>query len=144
MAVYLDTSLLVSLFFRETASVAAYLRVRDERELWVSRWAVAEFSSAAAFKVRTGQADEGTANAALGRLRAALAAGHFLCANVEDGDIDRAGQLCEAPASGLRTSDALHAAIATRLHAVLLTRDKGQAEGCRFHGLRHEYVEVQA
>lgn len=140
MAVYLDTSLLVPLFFHETASAMVRLRMREERELWVSRWAVAEFSSAAAFKVRTGQSDEGTASAALDRLRAALSAGHFLCANVEDGDVDRAGQLCEAHASGLRTPDALHAAIATRLRTALLTRDKGQAEGCRFHGVRHEYI----
>ena len=55
MAAYLDTSFLVPLFFHETASAAVLVRARSESELWISHWTLAEFSSAVAFKLRTGQ-----------------------------------------------------------------------------------------
>jgi len=140
MAVYLDTSATVPLFFHETASVQALERIESEREIWVSRWTIAEFSSATAFKVRSRQTDEGAARAALARFREIVSAGGFLVVEVERGDFDEAARLCDAHASGLRTPDALHAAIASRLRHSLLTGDKGQRDGCAYHAIRHEYI----
>jgi len=62
MAVYLDTSVLVPMFFREVGSVAMLERVSQESELWVSRWTTAKFCSAAAFKIRRGDCDLAAAN----------------------------------------------------------------------------------
>jgi predicted nucleic acid-binding protein len=58
----------------------------------------------------------------------------------ERADVQRAADLCEAHASGLRTPDALHAAVAMRLRLPLITADKGQASGCTFHAIDCELV----
>ncbi len=142
MAVYLDTSFLVPLFFRETASAAVLARARGESELWISHWTLAEFSAATAFKLRSGQTDETTARQATAKLQAILTGHGLIVAELRAADFERAAQLCAAHASGLRTPDALHAAIAARLKLPLLTCDKGLAQGCQYHGIGHEYVGV--
>ena len=60
--------------------------------------------------------------------------------DLERTDIEQSAVLCGAHASGLRTPDALHGAVAQRLRLVLITADKGQAAGCRFHGIDCELV----
>ena len=54
--IYIDTSALVPAFIREPKSeaVLAWIETSGER-LVVSEWAITEFSSAAAIKVRTGE-----------------------------------------------------------------------------------------
>jgi predicted nucleic acid-binding protein len=73
MAAYLDTSVLVALFFLEDASAAARARASRENQLWVSRWTLAEFASAVAYKRRSARTDEDTAAQASARLLAAVA-----------------------------------------------------------------------
>jgi len=140
MAVYLDTSILVPLFFREPASERALDRIAVERELWLSRWALTEFSSAMSFKIRFGQCSEAIAADAIRLLEEKLSQGYFCLAELERDDFATAGRLCRAPQSGLRTADALHAAIALRLALPLLTGDKRQADGCRYHAIACEYL----
>ncbi|MDP1612676.1 MAG: type II toxin-antitoxin system VapC family toxin [Sulfuritalea sp.] len=140
MAVYLDTSTLVPLFFNEPASVPALARIAGERDIWLSRWTLAEFSSATAFKIRSRQTSEATAETALALLRTKLSRGDFCLTELERADLDEASRLCQAHRCGLRTPDALHAAIALRLRLPLLTCDKGQADGCGYHAIRHEYI----
>ena len=140
MTVYLDTSILIPLFFREPATLAARERLRGETGTAISRWTLAEFASAAAFKIRNGQTDETTAQQALGKLRTIVANGGLSVADVIAVDFDRAAQLCTAHASGLRTPDALHAAIAARLKQTVLTCDLGLARGCQYHGIGHEII----
>ena len=65
MAAYLDTSVLVALFFHEDASAAARARAGRESQLWASRWTLAEFASAITYKRRSAQTDEATALAAV-------------------------------------------------------------------------------
>lgn len=142
MAIYLDTSALIPLFFAEPASLAARERLRNETGIAVSRWTLAEFASAAAFKICTGQTDEAIAQQALGKLHALVAGGDLAVADVVAADFERAAQLCTAHASGLRTPDALHAAIAARLKQALLTCDRGLAQGCRYHGIGFELIDV--
>ena len=142
MAVYLDTSILIPLFFREPASIAARERLRKETGTAISRWTLAEFASAAAFKIRNGQTDEATAQQALGKLRTIVANSGLSVADVIAADFERAEQLCTAHASGLRTPDALHAAIAARLKQTVLTCDLGLAKGCQYHGIGHEFLAV--
>jgi uncharacterized protein len=142
MAAYLDTSILIPLFFAEPASRAARERLRKEPGITLSRWTLAEFASAAAFKIRTGQTDEVTAQQALGKLHALVAGGELPVAEVVAADFDRAAQLCTAHASALRTPDALHAAIAARLKQPILTCDCGLAQGCHYHGIAHELIDA--
>ena len=140
MAVYLDTSVLVALFFHEDASAAARARAGRESRLWASRWTLAEFASAVAYKRRSAQTDEATALEARSRLQAVLDDGGLQVVDIERGDFERAAALCEAHASGLRTPDALHAAVAQRLRMMLLTADRAQAAGCAFHAIDFDLV----
>ncbi len=140
MAAYLDTSILVALFFHEAASAAARERAGRETQLWVSRWTLAEFASAVAYKRRNAQTDEATAVEAKKRLLAVLAEGGLQVVDIERSDLERTAVLCEAQASALRTPDALHAAVALRLRMLLITADRGQAAGCAFHAIDCELV----
>jgi len=140
MGIYLDTSALVPLFFNETASEQTLARVGEGDRAWLSRWTIAEFSSAVAFKLRSRQTQAPIAHAALMLLRSKLESGDFLVAEIERGDFDEAARLCEAPASQLRTPDALHAAVAKRLRMPLITCDRTQANGCVYHAISHEYI----
>jgi predicted nucleic acid-binding protein len=140
VAAYLDTSLLVALFFHEEASAAARKRAGRDDRLWVSRWTLAEFASAVAYKLRTAQTDETTALEAKRRLLEILAADGLQVVDIERADLERSAVLCEAHASGLRSPDALHAAVAMRLRMTLLTADRGQAAGCGFHSITCELV----
>jgi predicted nucleic acid-binding protein len=140
MAAYLDTSVLVALFFHEGASAAARERASRKSQLCVSRWTLAEFASAVAYKRRCAQTDEATALEAMARLRAVLADGGLQVADLERSDLERAARLCKAHASALRTADALHAAIAARLGLAVMTADKGQAAGCEFHAIACEFM----
>ena len=140
MAAYLDTSILVALFFHEAASAAARNRAGRETQLWVSRWTLAEFASAVAYKRRNAQTGEATAVEAKKRLLAVLAEDGLQVVDIERSDLERTVVLCEAHASALRTPDALHAAVALRLRMVLITADRGQAAGCAFHAIECELV----
>lgn len=140
MAAYLDTSVLVALFFRERASTLAHDRAAAEPALWISRWALAEFASAAAFKLRRRQTDEDVAREAARQLTRLVDDGRFLLVEIEREDFARCAQLCAAHASGLRTPDALHVAIAAKARATLWTFDASQARGCAHHGIDHELI----
>lgn len=140
MAVYIDTSLLVALFFHEAASAAASVRCEREPRLWVSSWTLAEFANAVAFKLRSAQTDAATAAEAHRRLRAVLDTGGLRVADVERADFEHAASLCAEPAGGLRTPDALHAAMAMRLGLPILTTDPVQAAGCARHAIAAELI----
>lgn len=131
--VYLDTSVLGALFFREPgAQQIAERLARVRRPLRVSAWTVTEMASLAAIKQRTGAIDDA------GR-RAALAAfGQFTrdslqFSEVEPADFAAAAALLEPVDLGLRAGDALHLAVARRVGADLATLDKRQAGAARHH-----------
>ena len=140
MAAYLDTSVLVATFFHERGSAVAHDRARDESQLALSRWTLAEFASAAAFKIRRGDTTEAVAREAARRLTKLVDDGALVLIELESSDFTRCAQLCAAHASGLRTPDALHAAIAARARLTLLTFDAAQAGGCAHHGIEHELI----
>src|SRR5206468_5633381 len=68
--IYVDTSALVPVFIREPKSeaVIAWLESSGER-LAISEWSLVEFASAAAIKVRTGEAAANLAKQATARVR---------------------------------------------------------------------------
>lgn len=134
MAAYFDTSVLIPLFFNEPGTQAARVEMARAASGWISYWTLAEFSSAVAFKLRSGQVDEKTAATAR-RLFEALIASRLTVLDVLREDFVNAAQLCETtPAPGLRTSDALHLAIAQRLGLSLVCFDQALISACRLHG----------
>jgi uncharacterized protein len=142
VSAYLDTSVLVALFFHEPGSVGARQCIGHEAEPLLSRWTLAEFASAAAFKIRNGQTLESTAREAARRLARLVDDRALTLIELERDDFAACARLCAAHASGLRTPDALHCAIAARWRVPLLTFDAGQARGCAHHGIDHELLLV--
>lgn len=133
--IYLDTSVLGALFFREpnAETLIAPLEAANDT-LAVSAWTLAEMASVGSIKERSGIID------AQGRAEA-LAAFHRFVADsltlveVDPGDFRAAAVLLDAPTLSLRAGDALHLAIARRLRARLYTLDRRQADAARHYAL---------
>ena len=110
--IYIDTSALVPAFIREPKSeaVLAWFETSGER-LLVSEWAIAEFSSAAAMKVRTGEIAAPMAKQARARFLD-FAQDHCSIAVPQRAEFRRAAVLAGDANLKLRAGDALHLAIA--------------------------------
>src|SRR5271169_5495487 len=100
--VYVDTSALVPLFIREPNSdtVIDWLESSGER-LAVSEWTLVEFASAAASKLRTGQATARLVKQATARMHR-FAQKHCTIAVPVREDFRRAAELASNDALGLR------------------------------------------
>jgi predicted nucleic acid-binding protein len=134
--VYIDTSALVPIFIREPKSeaVVGWLESSGER-LAVSEWALLEFASAAAIKVRTGQAAAALARQAGARVQE-FAREHCIVAVPGRDEFRRAAELAGNPVSKLRAGDALHLSLALSLNAsAVLCFDEAMSEGARSLGL---------
>lgn len=137
MTAYFDTSVLVPLFFHEAGTATARKEIAGTSSVWISHWTLAEFSSAVAFKLRTGQTNASTAATARA-LFGELVDSRLTVVDVLREDFGAAAQLCETtPAPGLRTPDALHLAVAHRMGLAMVTLDGALAGACRHHGLAH-------
>jgi hypothetical protein len=115
--IYIDTSALVPVFIREPKSeaVIGWLELSGER-LAISEWTLDEFASAAAIKVRTGQAAPNLAKQATARVRE-FAQKHCTVAVPGREEFRRAAELAADDTLKLRAGDALHLAIAASLSA---------------------------
>lgn len=141
--IYVDTSALIPAFIQEpkSAGVLAWIESSGER-LVVSEWAITEFSSAAAIKVRTGQISATVAKQARERF---LAFVNEYCAVAvpQRTEFRRAFDLAGDPALKLRAGDALHLAIAEASKVEgLLCLDSAMSEGAKAIGM--EIVMVDA
>lgn len=106
--------------------VQAFIDRRDDR-LLVSEFAAAEAASGVSRLVRMGELDPGAATAALDDLDA----WRFIATESVDvtaDDLRLAHMLVRHFETKLRAADALHVAIAKRLGARLVTRDKGMRD----------------
>ena len=134
--IYADTSALVLAFIREPKSDAVLKWIESSGErLIVSEWAIAEFSSAAAIKVRTGQSTPGLAKQARERFLAFVEE-HCAVAVPQRAEFRRAADLAADPELKLRAGDALHLAIAeaSNVHGILCL-DKHMGNGAKAIGL---------
>jgi uncharacterized protein len=134
--IYVDTSALVPVFLREPKSeaVIGWLESSGER-LAISEWSLVEFASAAAIKVRTGQAAASLAKQATARAHQ-FAQKH--CTVVVPGreEFRRAAELAGDASLKLRAGDALHLAIAASLSARgILCLDDAMIESARSLGI---------
>ncbi|MGA7983558.1 MAG: type II toxin-antitoxin system VapC family toxin [Burkholderiales bacterium] len=134
--VYVDTSALVPIFIREPKSeaVLGWLEASGER-LAISEWSLVEFASAAAIKVRTGQAAAKLAKRATARVHE-FARRHCAVAVPGRDEFRRAAELAGDPSSKLRAGDALHIAVVLSLKApAILCLDEAMAESARLLGI---------
>jgi len=110
--IYVDTSVLVAIYTKETKSVAAsrwYASCTDE--LVSAVWCVSEFASALGIKQRTGQLSVDEAQVAWMQFER-MCAHDLQLLPIESSTFHRAAVLTLDAASGLRAGDALHLAAA--------------------------------
>ena len=134
--VYVDTSALVPLFIREpsTDAVIAWLESAGER-IAISEWTLVEFASAAAIKLRTGQATARLAKQATARMHEFIEK-HCTIAVPGRENFRRAAELAGNDALKLRAGDALHLAIAESLNTpAILCLDQAMIESARLLGI---------
>ncbi len=122
MTIYLDASVVVSLFADDAHSVAAQGVVSTRDPLLISDLTAAEFASALAIHLRTGRAAEAEVRAALARFDQ-WSELNALRVEVFSSDIRRADALIRQLDNPLRMADATHLMIAQRLGAALATFD---------------------
>ena len=134
--IYVDTSALVPAFIREPKSEAVLAWIENSGErLVVSEWAIAEFSSAAAIKVRTGEIAPAMARQARARVLD-FAQTHCSIAVPQRAEFRRAAELAGDADLKLRAGDALHLAIAesSKVQGILCL-DEAMAASARTMGL---------
>jgi predicted nucleic acid-binding protein len=134
--IYLDTSVLGALFFRESTAPAVLARLESAGagELCASALTLTEMASVGAIKERTGSVN------AASRMEGLAACNRFVSDSLtlveaEAGDFRTAAKLLDAPALSLRAGDALHLALACRIRASLATLDKRQAGAANHYGV---------
>ena len=121
--IYLDTSVVAAIFFREpgAAKLVARLESQRRRELVVSAWVLTEMASAAGIKQRTGALDPAEAQEALAHFHR-FTSTHLRTVEVDPVDFRAAVTLLDG--SDLRAGDALHLAICRRIGADLASIDR--------------------
>ncbi len=124
MTAYVDASVAVSLFIDDIHShrADAWLARQDD-QLVLSAWTVAEFSSALAFRRRMGTLDPQDCFAAEAAFDGWISSDQVRHVDVGAGDFAAARQLMRFDTVALRAADALHLAVAMRLGAAMATLD---------------------
>lgn len=135
MTVYLDASVLVALLTNDPLTARADAFMRAERPVVaVSDFAAAEFASAIARRVRTGESTADEARARFAALDAWLARATQR-AETTAADVQAAAAYLRRLDVPLRTPDALNIAIALRVGAALATFDTRMASSARILGI---------
>lgn len=131
--IYLDTSVLGALFFREpgAARLLGRLEPLHREGLLVSAWTLTEMASVGGIKQRTGAIDAATRQQALAHFQRFVSA-ELRTVEIEPVDFRSATVFIEAPPA-LRAGDALHLAIAHRLGARLASLDRRLNEAAAYH-----------
>ena len=132
MTVYLDTSVLVSLFHTDKHTQRTSTWIADIDDFVLSSWALAEFSSALAIKVRMRHLLD-KERRSFERVLDQWLTGRIVLP-VADGDIVESRAMIKAD-TRLRAPDAVHLAIAARHGCVVATLDEDMAAVARDIGL---------
>jgi predicted nucleic acid-binding protein len=134
LSVYLDASILVSLFTVDTLTARADAALRERSPLlMVSDFAAAEFASAMARRVRMQIITADEARAAFSTFDAWIARTTTLI-SMTSADVTAAAGFLRRLDLTLRTQDALHIAIAQRVGAALFTFDQQMTSAARALG----------
>lgn len=121
---YADTSLLLSLFLRDSGTPAAlaWLEEAGTDALMASQWSLTEFAGATADKVRNGKISPELQRTVMVRFF------HFAAMRLtlelpEAADFEFAAELIGRSKAGLRAGEALHLAICSRRGSTFCTAD---------------------
>ena len=132
MALYLDTSVLVSAFVQDDHSEWAAALLIRRADIVVSRWAETEFSSALGLRVRSG-AMKADKRDQIEDTFEEWRRGRGEC-RMDDQDFSRCRLLLRQGVR-LRTPDALQLAVVLRHDYDMATLDKGLATAARLQGV---------
>jgi len=134
--IYLDTSVLGAVFFREprAAELVAWLQRRRKQGLTISAWTLTEMASVGGIKQRTGAIDAAERQQALANFQR-FASAHFGLVEIEPVDFRAAAVFIETPLA-LRAGDALHLAVARRVGARLASLDRRLCEAADAAGVQ--------
>ncbi len=137
MSLYLDASLLVTLFTREPQrpAVREWLDSVRDSEMVASEWVATEVSSAFALKVRVGAITPSERATAQSLFRA-LWSEALTIVPMRDSQFQLAAGFCGTDGVVVRAGDALHLAIAKENSLTVCTRDGGMALAAKALGLR--------
>lgn len=138
--IYLDTSILGAVFFREPGApeLVAKLEKQAKQGLTISAWTLTEMSSVGGIKQRIGAIDAATRQQALAKFQR-FASKHLGMAEIEPVDFRTAAVFIETPIN-VRAGDALHLAVARRLGAQIASLDKRMCDAAKALGLaRHDF-----
>lgn len=135
--IYLDTSVLGAVFFREAGcgDLVALLERRRKQGLAISAWTLTEMASVGGIKQRMGAIDAGGRQLALANFQR-FASAHLGMIEVDPADFRAAAVFIDMPLN-LRAGDALHLAVARRIGARLASLDKRMSEAARAVGVEH-------
>lgn len=133
--IYLDTSVLGAIFFREPGApeVLKRLIAASREDLTSSAWLLTEMASVGGIKQRTGAIDAELRREAMARFQRFVSA-RVRIVEVDPGDFRAAALLLESPYA-LRAGDALHLAMARRLKASLGSLDRRQVQAAEGLGM---------
>jgi predicted nucleic acid-binding protein len=133
--IYLDTSVLGAIFFRESGAkeLVARLESRRKQRLAISAWTLTEMVSIGGIKQRMGAIDAETRLQALSNFQR-FASAHLTMTEIEPADFRTAAVFIETP-TALRAGDALHLAVAHRLGARVASLDKRMCAAAQVLGL---------
>lgn len=122
--IYLDTSLLGAIFFREAnaAELLGQLEVVRSEPLVISAWTLTEMASVAGIKLRSGVIDAAMRDQALACFQR-FASSSLSTVEVEPADF-RAAATFMGGSVALRAGDALHLAVARRVEAAVASLDR--------------------
>jgi hypothetical protein len=140
LSAYIDTSIVAAYYCPEALSHAAERVLRRTADPVVSPLVEVELCSAIARKVRARELEAVAGNRILSLFRQHLEEGRFRTVELEVSHYRIAGDWLGRFATGLRTLDALHLAIAFARQLPIVSADKTLIEAARHFRIKHERV----
>jgi len=136
--IYLDTSVLSALFFRESGAAQVLDRLEPLRRegFVISAWVLTEMASVGGIKQRTGAVEPAARQRALANFQR-FASSELRTVEVEPADFRTAAVFIDGPVA-LRAGDALHLAIAHRTGARIASLDCRLKDAALFYHIACE------